>query len=817
MALQTNPELECAFELVRHTNKSVFLTGKAGSGKTTFLHQIKEDGLKQLVVVAPTGVAAINARGMTIHSFFQLPFGVHLPDSRRNDQQSRRVSRKKIQLMRGLDLLVIDEISMVRADLLDAIDATLRYRRRDNRPFGGVQLLMIGDLHQLPPVAKAEDWELLKDCYDTPYFFSSQALKKTDYVSLELKHIYRQSDAKFIELLNKVRDNRLDADTLEMLNSRYVAKFRPKSEEGYITLTATNAEANDINTRNLAQLRGKPRTFAAQIQGEFPPSAYPTEETLEVKVGAQVMFIKNDTESKKRYFNGKIGRITGFFDEFISVRCLGDSSDIVVAQAEWQNIRYSLNEETKEVEEQVLGMFIQYPLKLAWAITIHKSQGLTFDRALIDAQAAFAHGQVYVALSRCRSFEGIVLRSRIDLTSVKTDQVVKNYSAEMERNTPSEEHIREAKRELQLQLVAELFDFHVAQQNLQSLCSLYLQHQNTLTAEAASFVQKLAERAASELFVITDRFQPQLLVYLHQEAMPESNQSLQERVRKAAVYFTDKITGIMQEARTIPTTTDNKAVRDDVVGQLVAFQEALFTKRACFEACAAGFVAQAYQRGKVRAALEFAAQPVAAISRSPSALPKDAPHPQLYRQLLDYRDEMASKNNIAPYEVLPNATVRELVMCLPTGKKLLDVSGIGKARWTRYGQDISEMITRYCSENKVPTNQQQEAKTSARTSGTKSISFDMFRSGQSIEQIAAERKLTPGTIEGHLTHFIALGQLDVSEIVAPNKVEAISAFFTVNPSFTFTEAKSHFGGKYTYGELKLVHAHLQHKQPDRNG
>ena len=792
------------------------LTGKAGSGKTTFLHQVKEDGLKQLVVVAPTGVAAINAGGMTIHSFFQLPLGVHLPDSRRSDQQSHGVSRKKVQLMRSLDLLVIDEISMVRADLLDAIDATLRYRRRDSRPFGGVQLLMIGDLHQLPPVAKSEEWELLKDDYDTPFFFSSQALKNSDYVSLELKHIYRQSDAKFIELLNKVRDNQLDADTLRILNSRYVANFRPKSDEGYITLTATNAVANDINTRNLAQLGGKSRTFAAQIEGEFPPSAYPTEETLEFKVGAQVMFIKNDTESGKRYFNGKIGRITGFFDEFISVRCPDDSSDITVAQAEWQNIRYSLNEETKEVEEQVLGLFVQYPLKLAWAITIHKSQGLTFDRAIIDAQAAFAHGQVYVALSRCRSFEGIVLRSPIKSLSVKTDLVVKNFSEEMERHTPSAEQIREARRELQQQLVAELFDFDAAHQNLQQLYSLYVQHHNTLTAEAAKLVHELAERAATDLFVITDRFHPQLVDYLREETMPESNQPLQERVRKAAVYFTERIAGIMQEARTIPTTTDNKAVRDVVVAQLVALQEALFVKKACFEACSTGFVAQAYQRAKVRAALEFAAQPVTAIARSPSAIPKDSPHPELYRQLLDYRDEMADKNNIAPHEVLPNATVRELVTCLPTGKKLLDVSGIGKARWRRYSQDISEIIVRYCSENKLPTNQQRKAKPLARASETKSLSFTMFQAGKSIEQIATERELTTGTIEGHLAHFVASGQLHISKIIDLDKVAVISAFFTSNPSATSTEAKTHFGEKYTYSELKMVLAHLQQPRPSRH-
>ncbi len=561
MSLQTNPQLELAFDYVRNTNKSLFLTGKAGSGKTTFLHQIKADGRKRLAVVAPTGVAAINAGGMTIHSLFQLPFGLHLPGVQRGDHRHQhRFSRQKIHLIRSLDLLVIDEISMVRADLLDAVDDALRRYRGHSRPFGGAQLLMIGDLHQLPPVVKPEDWDLLGNYYDTPYFFGSRALQQIDYISIELKHIYRQSDPEFIGLLNKVRDNCLDQESLRKLNSRFVADFRPPSKDAYITLTATNAVANDINARNLDQLPGSRQVFQATITGQFPPSSYPTEEKLELKVGAQVMFIKNDTATERRYFNGKIGRITGIDEDMISVRCPGDANEIYVAPAEWNNVKYSLNEESKEIEEQVLGLFVQYPLKLAWAITIHKSQGLTFERAIIDAQAAFACGQVYVALSRCKSFEGIVLRSRINPSNVKTDPVVKDFSDEAERNLPSKTELQQAKRDFQASVLQKLFGFDSIEDGLEKLRSTYAQHSKTLPPEAQDQMQALAERASAELFVVAEKFAPQLAGYLGQDAMPEANQPLQLRIQKASIYFTEKIAGLLQEANTLKPVADNQAV-----------------------------------------------------------------------------------------------------------------------------------------------------------------------------------------------------------------------------------------------------------------
>ena len=464
-----NPELELAQEFVSHTDKCIFLTGKAGTGKTTFLRALKAKPPKRLAVVAPTGVAAINAGGQTIHSLFQLPFGPIVPGSKQDKRQYRRLSRKKAKLLRSLDLLIIDEISMVRADVLDGIDEVLRRYCTPYKPFGGVQLLMIGDLHQLPPVVKDEDWHLLQDYYDTPFFFSSRALQQTSPITVQLKHIYRQSDETFIHLLNKVRNNEIDEPVLRQLNSRYKTADELPDRDAYITLTTHNYTAKNINAEQLSALSGQEYRFAAEVKGDFPAHAFPAEEDLRLKVGAQVMFIKNDNSTDRRFYNGKIGKIIAIDDEDegITVECPGDGFQIKVRREEWQNRKYKLNERAKEVEEDVVGTFTQYPLRLAWAITIHKSQGLTFERVILDAQSAFAHGQVYVALSRCKTFEGIVLRSRIKLSSVRTDAKVQRFSEEAERNAPDEEQLHEAKIAFQQSMLQDLFDFRGLQKRMQ--------------------------------------------------------------------------------------------------------------------------------------------------------------------------------------------------------------------------------------------------------------------------------------------------------------------------------------------------------------
>ena len=426
--MEINQDLKLAQDFVQYTNRSIFLTGKAGTGKTTFLKDLKLKSPKRMIVVAPTGVAAINAGGVTIHSFFQLPFhpfipAFYLPGNNSavrtgdNDPPGYKMSREKVNIIKSLDLLIIDEISMVRADTLDAIDSALRRYKNRYLPFGGVQLLMIGDLQQLAPVVKDEDKEILGNYYDSYFFFGSRALASTDYVTIELKHIFRQSDQVFIDLLNKIRGNDVDQDVLNQLNLRYIPDFDPDSGGGYITLTTHNHQAQTLNDSKLEKLPGKIHSFKATVKDEFPELSFPNAMELTLKAGAQVMFVKNDLSGDKLFFNGKIGKVISFEDDIIVVKCPDDESSIRVERVEWQNVKFSINEETKEIEETVIGTFTQYPLKLAWAITIHKSQGLTFDRAVIDACDAFAHGQVYVALSRCRTLDGLVLSSRINRRS----------------------------------------------------------------------------------------------------------------------------------------------------------------------------------------------------------------------------------------------------------------------------------------------------------------------------------------------------------------------------------------------------------------
>ena len=673
---------------------------------------------------------------------------------------------------------------------------------------------MIGDLHQLPPVVKPEDWDMLSRYYETPFFFSSLALQQTDYIAVELKHIFRQSDPEFIGLLNKVRDNRLDEESLRKLNTRFIAGFQPPSNEAYITLTATNAAANEINAGNLARLQGTEQVFRATIEGEFPPSAYPTEETLKFKVGAQVMFIKNDTESERKYFNGKIGRITKIEDEFIFVQCPNDPLAIAVATADWQNTKYSLNEETKQIEEEVLGMFVQYPLKLAWAITIHKSQGLTFERAIIDAQAAFASGQVYVALSRCKSFEGIVLRSRIGVSSVKTDSRVKHYTAEAERNLPSEPQLQQAKREFQSTVLQELFRFDVAAERMERLRFTYAEHANSLPPLALDQLQSLAEQARADLFEVCRRFAPQLAEYLAQDVMPDANEALQARIKKASTYFTEKITGLMQGAGQLSTEADNQDVAATLVSQLDSLQLALFVKRGCFAACGEGFKTEVYNRAKVDAELDYTKSRSA--SPKQTVVPKGISHPELYRQLLQWRHEAAERDGDTVSRVLPNRTLKELVTHLPTDKsRLRHIHGIGKARLQRYGRELCNLIQKFRSEHKIAASETAEPKPerqSSAASETKRHSLALFQSGKSLDEIATERRLARSTIEGHLSHFIGVGELDVHAILDRETVDTIQRFLKSQPEAVIADVKSHFGDKYSYGVLKMVMSHMLKNQ-----
>lgn len=550
-----NKELRNAWEFAEHTGISIFLTGKAGTGKTTFLKALKEHSSKRIIVVAPTGVAAINAGGVTIHSFFQLPLSPYVPGTTFKDRYD--FGKEKRRIIRTLDMLVIDEISMVRSDLLDAIDNVLRRYRDPTLPFGGVQLLMIGDLHQLTPVVTPRDEELLRPYYDTPYFFGSHALQQTSYVTIQLTHVYRQQDQVFIDILNHVRDGMPTAEDLARLNARCKPMFIPKPEEGYIRLTTHNRMADSYNDNELHKLPGKRYVFKAEIEKEFPESSYPADVNLELKQGAQVMFIKNDPSPSHLYYNGRIGHVVGFEEGKIVVKCPGDDYTISVEPAEWENTRYAINEETKIIEPQVLGVFRQYPLRLAWAITIHKSQGLTFEHAIIDASASFASGQVYVALSRCKSLEGLVLASQIQPRNIIGDARVNDYIARQQTEAEkSIEALPALKEEYYRTQLYDLFNFmplFAAEQQLHRLLLEYFRQFPKLTNYHGTVIDQLKQKVIDVALRWRTVIQQTTAEGLHAPAFLE-------RVKRSAAYFVTELEKMLPDAieKTKTASTNNK-------------------------------------------------------------------------------------------------------------------------------------------------------------------------------------------------------------------------------------------------------------------
>ena len=556
-SFETNNEMLTAWDFVENTGRSIFLTGKAGTGKTTFLKTVFEGSRKRPIVVAPTGVAAINAGGVTIHSFFQLPFSPYVPGAKMESKFD--FSREKRKLLASIDLLIIDEISMVRADLLDAIDAVLRRFRDHSLPFGGVQLLMIGDLAQLTPVVTPEDERMLKPYYDTPYFFGSKALQQIDYVTIQLDHVYRQQDASFVDLLNQVREGHPSEAALASLNTRCKPAFIPRPEEQYIRLTTHNNLANFYNESELQKLPGRSYSYRAEIKGTFPDYSYPTAESLMLKEGAQVMFVKNDPSTEHRYYNGRIGRVVEASDDKLSVYCEGDGEAIEVEPLEWENTRYTLNEKTREIEAEVQGTFRQLPLRLAWAITIHKSQGLTFDRAIIDANQSFAPGQVYVALSRCRTLEGLVLATPLESRAIINDERVDSYIAQQEYE--AERSICQLpllKQESLVRLFAEFF-FH-------SHASLKQLHDQSLF--------DLQQR----VIVVSAKWQ-QKIQSLSFEALRDAE--FLERVKRSAEYFADQLRDILAKPIELSAKveTNNKQASRRLSNVLPDLRQAWLSRR----------------------------------------------------------------------------------------------------------------------------------------------------------------------------------------------------------------------------------------------
>ena len=828
MSVIDNPQLDLASSFVKFTNKNIFLTGKAGTGKTTFLHKLKNESIKRMIVVAPTGVAAINAGGVTIHSFFQLPFGPQIPkgprsisiDDYADAEDSRgksalhRFSREKINIIKSLDLLVIDEISMVRADLLDGIDEVLRRYRNQSQPFGGVQLLMIGDLQQLTPVVKDDEWALLKKYYDTVYFFSSLALKQTEMIPIELKHIYRQQDQKFINILNQIRENRLDVNALAELNKRFIPEFQPKDEEGYITLTTHNNQARSINNEYLKTLKGVSFRYEATITGDFPEMSFPTEKELDIKVGAQVMFVKNDSSSEKLFFNGKIGRIADIDeDDIIWVECIGDESPIAVGRALWDNTKYTLNPETDEIEEKVIGTFEQYPLKLAWAITIHKSQGLTFERAIIDAKAAFASGQVYVALSRCKSLEGLVLSSPLSAENIITDSKIDQFNRNVEKNEPSTHQLDQGKRDYQKQLLLDLFSFDVAYRSFNYLKKLISDHSEVVPATLRTSIIEIRDLFHEKIFIIGEKFKAQLALLIFQAEDIEPCNTLQDRLKKGSVYFLEmlKSDGI-RAVGCMSIDIDNKAVNKTFTDTVNRIVEEIRVKEVCLNGIVDGFKMLPYMQLKAKATIE---KPAAKHEKSIADYADNIDNPQLYLVLKSWRNMKAEELNVPHYQIFPQKSLYELIEKLPTTMgDLKKIKGFGEKKIRQFGVEIIDIIADYCDDagiiyNKSYVLEIEEKTNQSKKIDTKQFTLDLIASGKSIADIAKERGLAISTIESHVIHFIANDNIDVTMVVDADSIKAITSYFETVDHVNLAAAKEALGESISYNQIRMVLASMR--------
>jgi hypothetical protein len=837
----TNNEMfQLAIQLVNQSNRNIFLTGKAGTGKTTFLKYIRENCPKQMAVVAPTGVAAINAGGVTIHSFFQLPLAPFIPETKglgfsgnseevtnRHSLISRlRFNSDKKKVLQQLEILVIDEISMVRCDTLDAIDTVLRHiRQRPNERFGGVQLLFIGDMLQLPPVIKEQEWKLLSDYYNGQYFFDSKVLQEEPPVYIEFNKIYRQRDERFINLLNQVRNNELEEDGMKILESRFQPTFRRKKQDGYIILTTHNNKASDINSRELGNIDSKLFSYEAEMQGEFSDRAYPADERLYLKVGAQVMFIRNDAADKgKRFFNGKIGVVSKLESDKIFVQCEGESADIEVQKEKWENIRYTLNKTTRLLDSDVLGSFTQYPLRLAWAITIHKSQGLTFEKAIIDAGEAFAPGQVYVALSRCTNLEGMVLQSRVRSNSLFSDARITAFSKQSASGNQLQEELAIARKHYQLTVLLSTFDFSTAIDSGKEILEYLLEHTSSFNPESFAWTEQLIGKL-DKLQETATKFHPQLKSLFQQPVAPEENTALQDRLKAAATYFITEINSVIQHLQQSNAVTDSRLHSKEYNESIREVFAQLTLKKFMLEGFNGQFNMEAFHRRKQKFVL-----PPFSVNAYAGASEKrvESPHPALHQQLRKVRETICARKDLPIYIVAGSNTIGEMAMYLPqTLAELRKISGFGDAKVKQYGQQFLDVIIGYSKENnlssliheKMPKRERKERSelpegksertgTVKKKGDTHAESFRLFKEGKTIAEIATKRNLAVSTIETHLTRFVRCGDIKIEEVVSREKLILIEAALTDFKGSSITPVKQQLNDDVSFGEIRLVMAGL---------
>lgn len=736
-----------AARFVNSTDKHVFLTGKAGTGKTTFLRHLSESTHKRHVILAPTGIAALNANGVTIHSQFLLPFGTFLPD--RNlpmelpeganfyTQQTliRRhpLNAKRRDVLRNIDLLIIDEVSMLRADLLDAIDARMRFVKRNHRlPFGGAQLLMIGDMYQLPPIVKDHEWSKLRDFYVSQHFFEARSLKQSGFVYVELDKIFRQQDDAFISILNNLRDNQVASSDIEKLN----AHFREEKDvpKDVITLTTHNYKADTINRQALDNLDGETYYFQADVKDDFPEHIYPVSESLELKKGARVMFVKNDADGDA-YYNGKLATVTSIDDKEIEVLMDGSKEPYTLKQEKWENKKYTVNETVKDLEEEVVGEYRQYPIKLAWAITVHKSQGLTFEKAVIDVGQAFAPGQVYVALSRLTSLDGLILRTKIDPSVVSTDVQVVQFAKTKDNQEPLQNILKSEQRNYLANLLATTFNFSEVTQTIQGI----LQKHDTVgqfeDPEMRSALDVLSDSINAQKSN-TEKFVHQLRFCLQEN----DHQRLYDRIEKGSKYYI-------------------------------------------------GFIEE-----NLRLLLKHIEE-VKQFSRT-----------KTYRNALDEIDLILMKN----WEQMDK--VLDVAKCIIEGKEIqvnLERDTERKLLRRKLSSDAAKEAEKNPKNIDTKTGKRRKPKgTKPEKGATYKITYGLAKEGLSIAEIAEKRELKTSTIEGHIARGIQDKELSIDKFLDEDDRETIEQVMEENPEGNSGLIYGKLKGQYTYGQIRMVQAHL---------
>jgi hypothetical protein len=749
-------EANYVLQFINQTNKSIFLTGKAGTGKTTLLKEIIRSTHKNTVVVAPTGIAALNAGGVTIHSMFQLPFGGFIPannvevqfsDSLKFETKDTlrrhfRMSALKRHVIQNMELLIIDEVSMLRSDLMDAIDFMLQSVRKKRTPFGGVQVLFIGDLLQLPPVIRDEEWRTLRQYYKGKFFFHSHVIQNNPPLYIELSKIFRQSDETFIELLNNLRNNKITSENISFLNQYVQPNFDLKANKGYITLTTHNAKADTINLQSINDLNGNATKYQAKITGDFPEKIFPLEETLELKIGAQIMFIKNDLSAEKNYFNGKMGFVKSISTEEIWIHFPEENKSIEVERYEWQNIRYFVNENTKEIEEEVLGSFVHYPIKLAWAITVHKSQGLTFDKAALDVSQVFAPGQAYVALSRLRSLNGLVLLTPLRMNGISNDDDVMDYASNKASTETLELELKNETKEFIHSYLKNSFHWVDLAQEWRNHKFSYLDSDKSIKSKHSKWATQQME-FCELLLDPASKFMAQLNKLFATETIDYT--FINDRIQAAYGYFYDKLDQleyeILYKIEEIKRVKQVKQFYDELL-----LLEELQTK-AILRLMKAKRMTEAIIHQKT-------------ISKESLNSPEITNYKAIKMERVIEDFKRNNQNLIADKE------------------------------------DVSFYEPKKKNTEKTPKK------------STIQITYEYWIDKNSIEEIANLRKLTVGTILSHFTKLIQDKAVSINDIMPEDKIEALTKAFYGYKEESLNSMKEQLGDAFSWEELRMFKASL---------